>query len=131
MARIIQCRFCTQDSINHDHDDCAKKFGKNIEKKILQHATHSPQETLPVFIQEALISDKWIWYKEYLERQKENQEIEVRMNKIQKRILFEIHKILDLSANKRRLRKLNVGYKNETFIFRVTSKVEVLPNPRY
>lgn len=95
MAILTNCRFCNLQSINHDHDECAKKFGIAIESEILEHCKSSPRKLLPTKLQEKIESKEYKWYKEYLERQKKESTSESLRLKVLEVAESALEKIID------------------------------------
>jgi hypothetical protein len=130
MAYLTKCRFCGGETLNHDHDECAEKFGSNLRQRILDHTIKSPDVPLPSAIISVLKSDRWKkWYLEYLERKQKNEEMQQHMNTMRKKITEEAQKILTSKSSQKYLNRHNVEFNWRTFTVSITPTVSVTVNP--
>jgi hypothetical protein len=131
MARVTECRFCGQTTCNHDHDKCAEDFGKRIENQILKHNRRTPGSPLPKATREAMKSDQWKWYQDYLGRKEHSENIRSHMQKIKKNVTEAAKKILARPENSKRLSVFNKEFEGRIFDVRVTVETEVSIVPVY
>lgn len=94
MSIIVRCRFCRENSLGHDHDDCAKKYGEGLKRRMTDHFEKDPTAKLPDEIREEMQGDKWKWYLEYKDRKRKEEERTTAIKKLKEKAKTEVEKII-------------------------------------
>lgn len=125
MAYVTRCRFCEKGSINHDHDDCAKKYGEMVDRMVLDFSRSNPGKKLPSNVQKVLRHYKYKWYMEYLNRVKESEMIKRQIERIKERVTFDANQVLSSITFMDKIDKHNVSRDSHSFQVKVVPVVTV------
>lgn len=131
MASVKICEFCARNAMNHDHDDCAQKWGDRLKEKITTHSMVHPDKPLPPEIANLMNGNKFAAYQAYLKRKKEFAEVERHMSEIRGDIVYELTKILNEEGKRNRLNKKNRPLGWRKFRVNISFVVEVSQEPVY
>ena len=74
MAYLTECFFCKRNTLNYDHDECARNFFKGLQQRILNWHIDNPGKPLPEDIESDFRGEKWQHYQWYLKRVKHDEE---------------------------------------------------------
>ncbi|MEK7184761.1 MAG: hypothetical protein AAB683_01330 [Patescibacteria group bacterium] len=124
MAYHVDCRFCGKTAMNHDHDDCASRFGDQAYKIVRALIESNQDKMLSDFLEKKRNSKKWQYYLDYLRRKGKSLEVESHMHKIASLAEKEIVRILARKTSKKAINKHNKPHGHYNFILTI-EKIKV------